>query len=158
MDKVERIGVTALLSALFSWLGLVAVPLLLLVVLQVIDYATGLVAAKYRFEQISSYKSFKGIAKKICMWLLVIVGGVLDWIITYAAESAGLDIGVSFVVACIVCVWLMCNEIISILENMVDIGVKLPPFLMKITKRLQSSVENKADINDNEENKEDNDG
>lgn len=77
-------------------------------------------------------------------------------VITYAAESAGLDIGVSFVVACIVCVWLMCNEIISILENMVDIGVKLPPFLLKITKRLQNSVEKSADIDTNDEEVDDN--
>ncbi len=155
MEKVERIGITALLSALFSWIGIVAVPFLLLVVLQIIDYATGLCAAKYRDEAISSYKSFKGIAKKICMWLLVVVGGVLDWLISYAGENMGFEFQ-SIIVATIVCVWLMCNEIISILENMADIGVKLPPFLLKITKRIQGGVEKAADVDD--EDKEDNDG
>ena len=57
MDKLEKIGFTALLSALFAWLGVVAVPFLLLVLLQLIDYGTGLAAAKYRSEKISSYKS-----------------------------------------------------------------------------------------------------
>lgn len=141
MDKLEKIGITALLSALFSWLGLIAVPFLLLVVLQIIDYATGLCAAKYRDEAISSYRSIKGIIKKVCMWLLVVVGGVLDWIITYAAENAGISIGVSFVVACVVCVWLMVNEIISILENMTDIGVQFPPFLLKIAQHIKAKSE-----------------
>ena len=145
MDKAEKIGITAILSAIFAWLGLVAVPFLLLVSLNIIDYATGLVAAKYRSEKISSYRSFKGIAKKVCMWLLIVVGGVLDWLITYAAQNIGFDIGVSFLVAIIVAVWLMCNEIISILENMIDIGVKLPPFLMLLAERIKGGVEKAAE-------------
>lgn len=145
MDKAEKIGITAILSAIFAWLGLVAVPFLLLVSLNIIDYATGLVAAKYRSEKISSYRSFKGIAKKVCMWLLIVVGGVLDWLITYAAQNIGFDIGVSFLVAIVVAVWLMCNEIISILENMIDIGVKLPPFLMLLAERIKDGVEKAAE-------------
>lgn len=145
MDKMEKIGITALLSALFAWLGIVAVPFLLLVLLQIIDYATGLCAAKYRDEAISSYRSIKGIIKKVCMWLLVVVGGVLDWVITYAAESAGISFGVSFLFACLVCVWLMVNEIISILENMTDIGVKFPPFLLKIAQHIKAEAEKQGD-------------
>lgn len=145
MDKLEKIGITALLSALFAWLGIIAVPFLLLVLLQLIDYGTGLAAAKYRSEKISSYKSFWGIVKKVCMWLLVVVGGVMDWLITYAANNIGIQIGVSFVCAIVVCAWLMCNEIISVLENMIDIGVKMPPFLLKLAKRIKGDIEKRAD-------------
>ena len=156
MDKMEKIGITALLSALFAWLGIVAVPFLLLVLLQIIDYATGLCAAKYRDEAISSYRSIKGIIKKVCMWLLVVVGGVLDWVITYAAESAGISFGVSFLFACLVCVWLLVNEIISILENMTDIGVKFPPFLLKIAQHIKAEAEKQGDAAaDNEPKEED---
>jgi phage-related holin len=49
-------------------------------------------------------------------------------------------------VACFVALWLICNEIISILENIADIGVDLPPFLLKIVKNLKSQVESKADL------------
>ena len=145
MDKLEKLGITALLSALFSWLGIIAVPFLLLVALQIIDYATGLCAAKYRNETISSYKSFHGIAKKICMWLLIVVGGILDWLVAYAAANVGLDLSGAVIVATIVCAWLMCSEIISILENMLDIGVQLPSFLLKLTKNIKSKVEKAAD-------------
>lgn len=145
MDKLEKLGVTALLSALFAWLGIVAVPFLLLVVLQLFDYGTGLLAAKYRSEKISSYKSLRGIVKKICMWLLIAIGGIMDWLITYAAANIGINFGVSFIVAVVVCVWLMINEIISILENMLDIGVALPPFLKKLAERIKTSVETIAE-------------
>lgn len=156
MDKVEKIGATALLSALFTWLGVIAVPFLLLVMLQIIDYTTGVFAAKYRSEAITSYKSFQGIARKICMWLLVLVGGALDWLITYTSGSLGMQIS-SIVVATIVCVWLMCNEIISILENMADIGVKVPLFLLKTVEKIRDKAESEADIGDSNGNKEDND-
>ncbi len=92
MDKLEKVGFTALLSALFAWLGVVAVPFLLLVLLQFkfIDYGTGLAAAKYRSEKISSYKSFRGIVKKVCMWLLVVVGGATPaTMLTATTGSAG---------------------------------------------------------------------
>ena len=151
MDKMERIGVTALLSALFSWLGVIAVPFLLLVALQIIDYATGLCAAKYRNEHISSYKSFNGIAKKICMWLLVVVGGIVDWLIVYSSTYIGISLPLNGIVAIAVCVWLMCNEIISVLENMIDIGVRLPKFMLRITKHIQSKVEDVADITADED-------
>ncbi|MBQ8196070.1 MAG: phage holin family protein [Oscillospiraceae bacterium] len=151
MDKLERIGATAILAGVFTWFEMIAVPFLLLILLQVIDYGTGLVAAKYRNETINSYKSFNGISKKICMWLLVIIGGALDWLVAYAAANVGLDLGVSVIVAVIVCAWLMCNEIISILENMIDIGVQMPAFLLKITKHIQSKVEDSAETDDDKE-------
>ncbi len=136
------IGIGTLLS---SWLGILYVPMLILILCNVIDYGTGLCAAKYRDETIKSYKSIRGIAKKVCMWLLVAVGAMLDWLLQYAAETVGITIGLNFVVASIVAVWLIANEIISILENVKDIGAPLPPFLMKIASNIKSQAEKKAE-------------
>lgn len=136
------IGIGTLLS---SWLGILYVPMLVLILCNVIDYGTGLCAAKYRDETIKSYKSIRGIAKKVCMWLLVAVGAMLDWLLQYTAETVGIVIGLNFVVASIVAVWLIANEIISILENVKDIGAPLPPFLMKIASNIKSQAEKKAE-------------
>lgn len=136
------IGIGTLLS---SWLGILYVPMLVLILCNVIDYGTGLCAAKYRDETIKSYKSIRGIAKKVCMWLLVAVGAMLDWLLQYTAETVGIVIGLNFVVASIVAVWLIANEIISILENVRDIGAPLPPFLMKIASNIKSQAEKKAE-------------
>lgn len=144
MENVKKwfIGIGTLLS---SWLGILYVPMLVLILCNVIDYGTGLCAAKYRDETIKSYKSIRGIAKKICMWLLVAVGAMLDWLLEYAAETVGIVIGLNFIVASIVAVWLIANEIISILENVRDIGAPLPPFLMKIASNIKSQAEKKAE-------------
>ena len=153
MDKV-KVTVIAVVSALMSWLGILAVPVLLLVGCNIIDYATGLAAVKYRNDNISSYKSIRGIIKKICMWLLVVVGVFMDILIQYAVSTAGIDLAVPFVVATVVAVWLVVNEIISILENMIDIGVKMPPFLLPIVKYIKKQVEDKATLDGTEDKEE----
>lgn len=151
MDKAKA-TVIAALSVLMSWLGILAIPVLLLVGCNLIDYATGLVAAKYRQDGgISSYKSIRGIFKKIGMWLLIIVGSFMDILIQYAVECVGLGLTVPFVVATVVAVWLVVNEIISILENLIDIGVNMPPFLMPIVKYIKKQVEDKAKLAEQEE-------
>lgn len=157
MDKF-KVTVTAVISALMSWMGILAVPVFLLVGCNLIDYFTGLCAAKYRSEGISSYKGIRGIIKKVCMWLLIVVGAVVDALLNYVAEYIGLGITIPFIVATVVAVWLVVNEIISILENMLDIGVSMPPFLMPVVKHIKKQMEEKADAvtgNDRWENAED---
>lgn len=143
MDKLKATFI-AVFTALSAWLGILAIPMMLLVLVNIADYATGLAAAKYRNQKISSYRGFQGIAKKVCMWLLVGVGAIVDCLITYAAQKAGISLSLGYAVASLVAVWLICNEIISILENISDIGVALPPFLLKLVGSLKSQVESKA--------------
>ena len=145
MNKVKTLF-TAFFSALAGWLGILAIPVLVLVICNVIDYVTGLVASKYRGQAINSYTGFRGIAKKVCMWLLIGVGAMIDWLIIYAGQSIGIAIPVNFLIACIVAIWLIANEIISILENVVDIGAPIPPFLLPIVKNIKKQVEDKAAV------------
>ena len=144
MDKV-KLAFISVFTVLSAWLGVLAVPVIVLVLMNIVDYATGIAAAKYRNQRVNSYRGFRGIAKKVCMWLLVGIGAAVDWLLTYSAEQAGINFHFGYVVACLVAVWLICNEIISILENISDIGVALPPFLMKIVTSLKTKVETSAD-------------
>lgn len=143
MEKI-KVTVTAVLSALMSWLGILAIPIFLLVGCNLVDYFTGICAAKYRTERINSYKGIRGIIKKVCMWILVVIGVWLDVLIRYTMRCTGLDLEIPFVVATVVVLWLVVNEMISILENVIDIGVKLPPFLLPITKYIKKQVEEKS--------------
>lgn len=136
-----KIGLTAVGAFLSSILGILYVPVLLMVLCNVIDYITGLIASVYRGEKVSSYIGLKGIIKKVCLWLLVVVGAIMDALIKYAAETVGIKPPIHFLIACVVCIWIICNELISILENMVDIGVKIPPFLLPLVKLLKEQTE-----------------
>ena len=124
MDKVKAAFVAAF-SMIFGWLGILAVPVLILAGLNFTDYITGILASKRRNELVTSDKGLWGIVKKIGMWILVGLGWAMDVLINYAGQYVGLSIKLPFVVATIVAVWLICNEIISILENLLDIGVAM---------------------------------
>lgn len=148
MNKVNTIkgffaSVFGLLTSLF---GMLAVPILLLVGCNVIDYITGIAASNFRGKEISSYKGIRGITKKICMWLLIVVGAIVDELIIYAVAHLGLVIPFTFMVSCVVAIWLICNELISIIENLKDIGIPMPDFLVKLTKNIKSQIETKADV------------
>ncbi len=139
-----KASTTAVVGMLSAWLGVLAIPMGVLIGMNIADYVTGLMAAKYRNQTITSYKGFRGIAKKVCMWLLVGIGAVIDWLLLFAGETVGISISVKFAVASIVAVWLICNEIISVLENIGDIGVPLPPYLLGLVKRMKNEVEFKG--------------
>ena len=70
--------VAAVFGFLTSLIGVLALPVVLVVVCNLIDYITGLMASQYRNQDINSYKSIRGIMKKICMWLLIVVGAIID--------------------------------------------------------------------------------
>lgn len=141
MNQIKK-ALTAVFGVLSAYLGVLAVPMYMLVLLNLTDYFTGLAASRYRREPISSYKGMRGIVKKVCMWLLVGVGAAVDWLMMYAAGGTG---RVTFLVASLVAVWLICNELISILENIADIGVSLPPFLARLIRDIQSQSETGVD-------------
>ena len=145
--KAIFITIFSFMSSIF---GALAIPIILLVLCNIIDYITGLIASPYRKENVNSYKSIRGIFKKVGMWLLIVVGVILDELLKYAASTIGITIPLTFLIACVVAIWLICNEAISILENLKDIGTKIPGFLLPLTKNIKSQVENKMKINNTE--------
>lgn len=144
VNKMKDLLITAA-AVIIGQAGILAVPALMLVCCNIIDYVTGMAAAPHRKEGISSYKGIQGITKKVCMWLLIAVGAVMDIMIQYSLEKIGISMQVSYIVSIAVAVWLLVNEIISILENMIDIGVPVPPFLMPLAKNIRTQVENRTD-------------
>ena len=137
---------TAVFAFLSSLLGILALPIILMVTCNVIDYITGLMATPYRKQDINSYKSIRGVKKKVSMWLLVVVGAVMDQLIKYACETVGYESPASFLVACIVAIWIICNEIISILENVKDMGVAVPSFLEPLARNIKTQIDDRASI------------
>lgn len=136
-----KAGFTAVCAFIASLLGVLYVPVLLMVACNIIDYATGLMAVCSRKEELSSYRSIRGIMKKVSMWLLVVIGAIVDELLKYATTTVGLEIPITFFVGCVVAIWIICSELLSILENIADIGVKLPPFLMPLIDLIQKQTE-----------------
>ena len=148
-EKFFKVLITTIGSILSSVLGILYVPVLLMVGCNIIDYITGLMAAGNRGNgKVSSYKSIRGIAKKIGMWMLVMVGAMVDVLLKYASTTLGYKLPFSFLVAAVVAIWIICNELISILENLIDIGVAIPPFMLPLIKHIKSYTESTAGYED----------
>ena len=144
MDKL-KVGIVSFFAVITSWLGTLALPVYVLLACNIIDYITGITAACVRKEQVSSYKSIIGIAKKVFMYLLIVIGVFIDLMLQYVFKNLNIPISLPFIVGCIVACWLVLNEMISILENLNDIGVPMPPFLMPLVERIKGAVEKKGD-------------
>lgn len=138
-----KIKATVALSAIFNTLGILAIPVLCLLPLNIIDYITGINAAPYRDSQsdrpIKSYKSIRGINKKVSMYLLICVGWIVDKLISTSLAYIGVAINFQIFAITIAC-WLCFNETISILENMEDSGAAIPPFLMPLLKKIKKQI------------------
>ena len=135
-----KAAVSAAAAALAVYFGKLAVPLAVLLAVMVTDYATGMVRA-YLGRELSSKKGLAGILKKLCYFIVVGVGAGADWLLSVAAETFSFSLSFPFSVALTVAVWLIINELISILENLAGIGVPLPAFLGRLIGRLKVSVE-----------------
>ncbi len=139
-ENVIQCIITAIIAGVFAYCGIVAIPLLVLIVVMIIDYATGLVSA-YITSQLNSRIGIVGIVKKISYLGLVAVGMVADYIIYSALSQIGINIDLGYLIV----IWLIINELISILENLAEIGVPLPTFITKLIKRLKNTVESKIE-------------
>ncbi len=131
----------ASIAAYFHQLGF---PVLLLLIAMVLDYATGMAAAWIK-GQLSSRTGIIGILKKLGYMAVVAVAVIVDMIISSALETAGVSSNYPDIFALLVTFWLSLNELISILENLSEIGVPIPEFLVKIIKKLKQTTEEKGD-------------
>lgn len=141
MNTLTKTTITAVIAAISLFLQDLAPPVFLLVCAMIIDYITGLMAAPHRADPVSSERGMAGIKKKAGMLLLVLVGLILDVLVLHIRESFHLDCVWPFAVSAMVAVWLTANELISILENVRDMGVPLPPFLLSLIKNIQGKTE-----------------
>ena len=128
-------------SLALSYMGMITVPIVMLCFVMIMDYITGMAAA-WRDGNLSSKKGAFGIAKKLLYLVAVCVGIVADWVIYSGLQAVNVSLGVSTFFGVLVAIWLIVNELISILENLKKIGVPLPKFLLSIVKKLKITTEN----------------
>lgn len=127
-------------GALLAYFKIMAVPIAILLIVMGADYLSGMTKA-WMNSELSSSKGMKGIVKKLCYMLVVIVAACVDWLVIEGLAMIGLSIGKTYYFGVMVCIWLIINELISILENLDAIGVPLPRFLVTMVKRLKNTVD-----------------
>ena len=146
-DFFQQTFLSAVITGLLYYLGIVAVPIIILIIAMIIDYATGMMAA-WTNSELSSKRGVKGIVKKVGYLALVVAAMIIDWLISQGLQQINVDITYSVFFAVLVAVWLIINELISTLENLSRMGVPIPNFLKKIINKLKMTVDKGDGEND----------
>ena len=136
----QQTFISVALAGLLYYLNIMAIPVIVLVCIMLIDYITGMISAWVNAE-LSSKKGIIGIVKKICYLFAIAAAMGIDWLIYSGMTQIGIQLDYTIFFGVLVTIWLIINEIISILENLAKIGVPLPKFLMNVIKRLKTTVE-----------------
>ena len=103
-----------------------------LITFVVIDYITGVMCAIVS-KNLSSEIGFKGLFRKVLIFMLVGIANVIDMQIIGAGST--LKIAVEF--------FFISNEGVSILENSAFLGVPIPDELKKVLKQIKNHDKNK---------------
>ena len=112
-NKEMKMFISAAFAGLMYYLGIIAVPIMVLIVAMVVDYITGMSAAWYNSE-LSSKKGIFGIIKKTSYLALVCVGMGVDWLIYSGLKQVGIiDLNYTIFFGLLVTIWLIINELIS---------------------------------------------
>lgn len=105
----------------------IAIQSLLIVI--VIDYLTGIASAMYN-KELSSKIGFKGILKKFSYLCVVALSVVIDNLT-----------GQSGLIRTLVIYFFVANDGLSIIENMAEMGVKLPQKLIDALEQIKKKGE-----------------
>lgn len=141
-ENITQGIITLITASISAYFGIIVIPLIVLTLVMVIDYITGMAAA-YVNAELSSRKGIRGIFKKLGYYSLVCVGITLDYILSSGLAQIGITNDINIWFGLIVTVWLIINELISILENLSRLDVPIPKFLKSVVERLKNNVDDK---------------
>lgn len=139
-ENTLKAAVAVALAGASAYFRELLFPVCILALVMLVDYISGMVSAWVRSE-LSSRVGVVGIVKKVAYLLAVAVAIVADWAVQTAAAQLGVNLSSFYFFGLLVTIWLVMNECISILENISEIGVPVPAFLLKITQKLKKTIE-----------------
>lgn len=104
------------------------------------DYVTGVMKSKMHHTE-SSSSGLKGIVKKFGYWVMIVLAFVMGDVMSTIGDNMGLDLSlITPVIGWYTLASLALNEVRSILENLVECDVDVPPFLIRGLKVLTDKV------------------
>ena len=121
-------------------------------VLNIIDYITGTLKAKVNKSE-SSKIGINGIIKKICYWVLIGIAFLISYLLVTIGKKININIDFIFLFGWFTLACLIINETRSILENLVELGIKIPDFFTKGLTIYYNKIEKNIEGKDEEEEK-----
>lgn len=114
--------------------------------LNVLDYVTGVCKAKFFMKNESSAAGAKGIVKKVGYWLVIAVAFFIALCFKYIGDIFSVDLAFVQLFGWFTLASYLINEIRSVLENLVEMDVKVPKFLLLGLDIAEKMLETKTNI------------
>ena len=117
--------------------------------LNIIDYITGILKAKHTNKE-NSNKGAKGIIKKVGYWIVIAIAFFISVTFVEMGRLIGLDLSFVIGFGWLTLATFIINEIRSILENLIILGVQVPQFLIKGLEIIDTGIKDKTGGQDDE--------
>ena len=141
MTKLElKAAIAAPIALVGAYLQQLLFPLIVLVLMEVFDYISGMANA-WKKKTLCSRVGIEGIVKKVLYFCIVLVGCVFDYLIYLLGNYMGIPGPNGNFIGLLVIIWLIINEGISILENLGEMGLPSVPKLDSLLDHLKKNVE-----------------
>lgn len=114
-----------------------------LILLNIVDWLSGWAAARKEGVE-SSEKGYKGIAKKIGIWVVIAIAFFIAESFGQMGGLIGVNLDFMNLLGWFTLASYIVNEIRSILENLVRLNVELPEFLIKGLKVAEKLIDEKS--------------
>lgn len=145
-------AVTVAISWVAARLGVLFAPVLILMLMMVVDYITGMLASKAEAIREpdnpeygwSSRKGILGILKKTAYVCIIVVAVSLDHILVQAAAPLGFELPRA-IFGLLVTIWMVLNEMLSVVENAGRMGAPVPRWLARCVASLKDKIDQEAE-------------
>lgn len=118
--------------------------------LNVIDYTTGYIKAKFYKKNTSSAVGAKGIAKKVMYWLIILMAFLISVAFKQIGSMFGMDLGFVVFLGYLTLATYIVNETRSIIENAYEMNMKVPEWLIKGLDIVESKIDIEAESKQNQ--------
>lgn len=118
-------------SILTSIFGVEWILFLGYLILNLFDYITGTIKSRVKKEE-SSSKGLIGIVKKTCYWILIGISFLISFLLVQIGSKININLDFIMLFGWFTLACLIINETRSIIENLLEIGIKVPFFDKRI--------------------------
>ena len=121
-------------------------------ILNILDYVTGVGKARIKKVE-NSNKGMLGIIKKVCYWILIGVSFLISYLLMELGSKLNINFDFIIFFGWFTLACLIINEARSIIENLTEIGLKVPKFLKSGLKVYQEILNKTIDNEINKDSK-----
>lgn len=139
---IATIGVTIFGKYWFLFAGFL--------ICEIIDYLTGWTYSKFFEGSVSSAIGAKGIVKKVSYWVVIGLAFFVSFSFIRMGELLNIDLSFVVLFGWFTLASYLINEIRSILENLVEMNVKVPTFLIVGLSVTQKLLDAKTEVKESE--------